>query len=61
LIGASQRGSAYRLRFAKDGQTLEWLATTEAGEVVFTQEPEVTPLMRLQNTLFAPFVPEQLL
>jgi len=61
VIGASQRGSAYRLRFAKDGQTLEWLATTEAGEVVFTQEPEVTPLMRLQNTLFAPFVPEQLL
>jgi len=61
VIGASQRGSAYRLRFAKDGDALEWLATTDAGEVVFTQEPEVTLLMRLQHTLFAPFVPEQLL
>jgi putative cardiolipin synthase len=61
VIGASQRGSSYRLRFAKDGEALEWLATTKTGEVVFTQEPEVTPLMRLQNVLFAPFVPEQLL
>ena len=61
VIGMSQRGSSYRLRFANDGVTLEWLTTTDAGEVVLTQEPEVTPLMRLQNVLFGPFVPEQLL
>jgi cardiolipin synthase C len=61
VIGASQRASAYRLRFAKDNATLEWLTTTDAGEVVLTQEPEVTPLMRLQNVLFGLFVPEQLL
>jgi putative cardiolipin synthase len=61
VIGMSQRGSSYRLRFANDGVTLEWLTTTDAGEVVLTQEPETTPLMRLQNVLLAPFVPEQLL
>jgi cardiolipin synthase C len=61
VIGRSQRESAYRLRFAKDGATLEWLTTTDAGEVVLTQEPEVTPLMRLQNLQFGPFVPEQFL
>jgi putative cardiolipin synthase len=61
VIGMSQRGSSYRLRFANDGATLEWVTATDAGEVVLTQEPEATPLMRLQNVLFAPFVPEQLL
>jgi putative cardiolipin synthase len=61
VIAASQRGSSYRLRFASDGVSLEWLTTTDAGDVVLTQEPETTPLMRLQNVLFGPFVPEQLL
>jgi len=28
---------------------------------VLSQEPEVTPLMRLEIMLLAPFVPEQLL
>jgi len=61
VIGLAQRGSAYRLRFASDGASLEWLATTDSGDVVLTQEPEATPLMHLQNLLFGPFVPEQLL
>ena len=61
VIGMSQRWSAYRLRFATDGVSLEWLTSTGAGDVVLTQEPEATPLMRLQNVLFGPFVPEQLL
>ena len=61
VIGMSQRWSAYRLRFANDGVTLEWLTSTGAGDVVLTEEPETTPLMRLQNVLFGPFVPEQLL
>ena len=43
VIGMSQRASSYRLRFANDGVTLEWLTTTDAGEVVLTQEPETTP------------------
>jgi putative cardiolipin synthase len=61
VIAMSQRGSSYRLRFASDGVTLEWLTNTDAGEVVLMQEPEATPLMRFQNMLFGPFVPEQLL
>jgi putative cardiolipin synthase len=61
VIGMSQRGSSYRLRFADDGVTLQWLTATDAGDVVLTQEPEATLLMRLQNVLFGPFVPEQLL
>lgn len=61
VINISKLQSSYRLRFAPDGQSLEWLATDDQGEVVLSEEPEVTLLMRLQNMLFAPFVPEQLL
>jgi len=61
VINISKLQSSYRLRFAPDGQTLEWLAIDDQGEVVLAQEPEVTPLMRLQNMFLAPFVPEQLL
>jgi putative cardiolipin synthase len=61
VINISKLQSSYRLRFAHDGQNLEWIATDDQGDVVLSQEPEVTPLMRLQNMLFAPFVPEQLL
>ena len=61
VINISKLQSSYRLRFAADGQSLEWLAVDEQGEVVLTEEPEVTPLMRFRNMLLAPFVPEQLL
>jgi cardiolipin synthase C len=61
VINISKLQSSYRLRFAPDGQSLQWLATDDQGDVVLSQEPEVTPLMRLQNMLLAPFVPEQLL
>jgi putative cardiolipin synthase len=61
VINISKLQSSYRLRFATDGQSLEWLATDDKGEVVLSAEPEVTPRMRLQNMLLAPFVPEQLL
>jgi putative cardiolipin synthase len=61
VINISKLQSSYRLRFGPDGQSLEWLATDDQGDVVLSAEPEVTPLMRLQNMLFAPFVPEQLL
>jgi putative cardiolipin synthase len=61
VIRMSQRGSSYRLRFGNDGLTLEWLTTSDAGEIVLTEEPEATPLLRLQNMLFGLFVPEQLL
>jgi cardiolipin synthase C len=61
VINISKLQSSYRLRFAPDGQSLEWLATDDQGEIVLSEEPEVTPFMRLRNMLLAPFVPEQLL
>jgi putative cardiolipin synthase len=61
VINISKLQSSYRLRFAPDGQRLEWLATDDQGEVVLSEEPEVTPSMRLESMLLAPFVPEQLL
>jgi cardiolipin synthase C len=61
VIRTSQQRSSYRLRFAGDGTTLEWLDPGAAPPVVLVSEPEVTPQMRLRNLLFAPFVPEQLL
>jgi len=61
VINISKLQSSYRLRFVPDGQRLEWLATDDQGEVVLTEEPEVTPFMRLEIMLLSPFVPEQLL
>jgi putative cardiolipin synthase len=61
VINISKLQSSYRLRFAADGQSLQWLTADDRGEVVLSQEPEVTPLMRLETMLLEPFVPEQLL
>jgi len=59
VIHISKLQSSYRLRFGSDGQSLQWLAMDDDGDVVLTEEPDVTPLMRFQNMLLAPFVPEQ--
>ena len=59
VIHISKLQSAYRVRFAPDAQSLEWLTMDDNGDVVLSEEPDVTPWMRLQNMLLAPFVPEQ--
>jgi putative cardiolipin synthase len=59
VIHISKLQSAYRLRFGGDGESLEWLTMDDEGDVVLSEEPDVTPFMRLQNMLLAPFVPEQ--
>jgi len=59
VIHISKLQSAYRLRFGQDGQSLEWLTMDDEGDVVLSEEPDVTPFMRLQNMLLALFVPEQ--
>jgi putative cardiolipin synthase len=61
VLDMSQRQSSYRLRFAPDGRSLEWLAADRNGQTVHSQEPEVTLYMRFETMLLAPFVPEQLL
>ena len=60
-IEISKRKSSYRVRLASGGESLEWLANEDQGDVVFSEEPEVTQLMRLKNLLLGRFVPEQLL
>jgi putative cardiolipin synthase len=59
VIQISKLQSAYRLQFGPDGHSLEWLTTDESGEVILYAEPDTTFLLRLQNMLFSPFVPEQ--
>ena len=59
VIHISKLQSSYRLRFGADGQSLEWLTMDDEGDVVLSEEPDVTPFMRLQNMLLAPLVPEQ--
>jgi putative cardiolipin synthase len=59
IINISKLQSAYRLRFARDGQSLEWLTMDDDGDVVLSEEADVTPFMRLENIFLAPFVPEQ--
>jgi putative cardiolipin synthase len=60
-VRISELKSTYRPRVTADGQALEWLVTGEQGDVVFSEEPEVTSWMRLRNTLLGHFVPERLL
>jgi putative cardiolipin synthase len=59
IFHISKLQSSYRLRFSTDRQTIEWLTMDDEGEMVLTEEPDTTFAMRLQNVLFAPFVPEQ--
>ena len=59
VIHIGKLQSAYRLQFGADGDSLEWLTMDDDGEVVMTAEPDTTLFLRLQNSLLAPFVPEQ--
>ena len=59
VIDDSKRRSAYRLRLAADGRSLEWMTTGENGEVILDTEPDTTFMLRLQNVIFSPFIPEQ--
>jgi putative cardiolipin synthase len=60
-IDVSLLHSSYQVRFAPDGQSLEWLVMGEQPEAVLLSEPDVTPIMQFRNMLLAPFIPEQLL
>jgi len=58
VIRISKLQSAYRVRLGPDQRSLEWLTTDDDKEVVLTDEPDSTFLLRLQNILLAPFIPE---
>jgi putative cardiolipin synthase len=59
VIHISKLQGAYRVRFGPQGQGLEWLTMDDNAEMILAYEPDSTFVMRLQNVLFAPFVPEQ--
>jgi putative cardiolipin synthase len=61
VINISKLQNSYRLRLAKDGQSIEWLSNDGEKEVVLTAEPESTFFQRFYNSLIAPIVPEMLL
>ncbi|WP_298925106.1 phosphatidylserine/phosphatidylglycerophosphate/cardiolipin synthase family protein [uncultured Ramlibacter sp.] len=60
VLDMNKRTGAYKLRLDAQG-SIEWLATVDGKETVFTSEPETTPLMWLQNIFLSPLVPESLL
>ena len=58
VIHISKLQSAYRVRLRSDQRSLEWLTMDDEKEIVLTTEPDSTFFLRLQNVLFAPFIPE---
>jgi len=59
VIHISKLQSAYRVRLGETTGTLEWLTMDDDKEVILVTEPDTTFWSRMQNWLFAPFVPEQ--
>ena len=61
VINITRLQSAYRLRLAPSGSSIQWLTTDGQKEVILDTEPESSPAQRLYNFLLGPFVPESLL
>jgi len=59
VIHISKLQSAYRVRLGETTGSLEWLTMDDDKEVILSTEPDTTFWSRVQNWLFAPFVPEQ--
>jgi cardiolipin synthase C len=59
VINISKLQSSYRVRFAPNATSLEWLTMDDDGEVVLFAEPDTTFAMRFESVILAPFVPEQ--
>ncbi|MEK8052079.1 phospholipase D family protein [Ideonella sp. DXS22W] len=61
LVDLDKLQAAYRVQLKADGQTLQWLANDEEGEISVEHEPDTDWLMRLWLELLAPLAPEELL
>ena len=61
IIDIDKLQSAYRVRFAQPGSTLQWLTGEDDNEMALTTEPDSTFSLRLQQFLLSPLVPEELL
>jgi putative cardiolipin synthase len=54
----SDEVTAYKLRLAADGESLEWVYVQDGRETVFTDEPEASLGRRIEFRVLGPFVPE---
>ncbi|RYF77020.1 MAG: phospholipase D family protein [Comamonadaceae bacterium] len=61
IINISKLESAYRLRLAAGGGSIEWLTLDDDKEMILYAEPESTWGQRLYNNFLGPLVPEELL
>jgi putative cardiolipin synthase len=61
VLEATRLQSSYRLRFAPDGKSLEWVIVGDPRKSVLASEPDVSPFVQFRNMLLKPFVPEHLL
>jgi len=59
VIDIDRLQSAYRLRLAKDGSSIEWLGVDNDKEVVLTTEPDSSLWLRFKAWLLSPLVPEE--
>lgn len=61
VIDLDRLQSAYRVRLAAGGNSIEWLGLDEEKETILTNEPDATAWLHLQLLLLSPWVPEELL
>ncbi|MFT5588478.1 MAG: putative cardiolipin synthase [Bradyrhizobium sp.] len=61
LLRADNDESVYRLRLSASTGALEWVATEEGVEVIYTSEPDVSRLFEFGLWLLSPLAPEELL
>ena len=61
LIDTIRQQGTYRVRFAADGSTLQWVVTGRAGEEILVEEPEADPWTRILLEIFSLLAPEDLL
>ncbi|EGF30822.1 Putative cardiolipin synthase YmdC [Oxalobacteraceae bacterium IMCC9480] len=61
LLRADHDESVYRLRLSARTGALEWVATDDGVEVVYSSEPDVSGLLEFGLWMLSPLAPEELL
>ena len=61
IIDIDRLQSAYRVRLAPDGQTVQWLSADDENEIVLSTEPDSSAWLRFKAWLLGPLIPDELL
>jgi putative cardiolipin synthase len=61
IIDIDRLQSAYRVRLAADGKSLEWLSADDEKEIVLTEEPDSSVWLRFKSWILAPLIPDEIL